>query len=102
MDIILLQDKAQIPIIRMTKIRKYRGRRSGCLVKICQRVGNSPLSSILLVIVQSLENKMDELCLRPSYQRDIKNCNILCFTETWLNDDMNNIQLAGFKLFSAG
>jgi hypothetical protein len=34
-----------------------------------------------------------------SYQRDIKNCNILCSTESWLIDDMINIKLAGFKLF---
>ena len=30
--------------------------------------------------------------------RDIKNLNILCFTESWLNDDMDNIQLAGFSV----
>jgi ribosome assembly protein 1 len=48
--------------------------------------------------VQSLENKLDELRSRLSYQRDIKNCNILCFTETGLNDDMNNIPLAGFSV----
>ena len=27
-----------------------------------------------------------------------KNC-ILCFYESWLNNDMINIQLAGFKIF---
>ena len=31
--------------------------------------------------------------------RDIKNCNILCFTELWLNNDINNIQLAGYTLY---
>ena len=35
---------------------------------------------------------------RISYQRDIKNCKILCFTESWLNDDMDSIQLAGFSV----
>jgi hypothetical protein len=49
--------------------------------------------------VQSLENKLDDLRLRLSYQQDIKNCNILCFTETWLNDDTGNIELAGFSVF---
>ena len=27
-----------------------------------------------------------------------KNCNILCFTGSWLNDDMENKQLAGFSV----
>uniref|UniRef100_A0A8C8M769 SMB domain-containing protein n=1 Tax=Oncorhynchus tshawytscha TaxID=74940 RepID=A0A8C8M769_ONCTS len=35
-------------------------------------------------------NQLKEL----SYQRDIKNCNILCFTEMWLNNDTDNIELA--------
>ena len=67
-------------------------------MRICRRVGNPPLTSILLANVQSLENKLDELRLRLSYQRDMKNCNILCFTESWLNDDTYNIQMARFSL----
>jgi hypothetical protein len=30
-------------------------------------------------------------------KRDI-NCNILCFTKLWLNDDTDNVQLAGISL----
>ena len=62
-------------------------------------MGNLPLPSVLLANVQSLDKKIDELRARISYQRDIKNCNVLCFTDSWLNNDMNNIQLAGFTLF---
>ena len=47
--------------------------------------------------MQSLDNKLDEVRSRIFYQWDIKNCNILCFTESWLNDDMD-IQLAGYTL----
>ena len=32
----------------------------------------------------------DELKAHISYQRDIKNRNILCFTESWLNNDIND------------
>jgi hypothetical protein len=53
-DIMLLPDKAQIPVIRMKKIR-YRGHRSGCHVRIHQRVGNTPQSSVLLANLQSLK-----------------------------------------------
>ena len=36
--------------------------------------------------------------LRLSHQQDIKNCNILCFTEMWLNEETDNIELAGFSM----
>ena len=94
-DTLFLPDQAQIPVISMKKRWRYRGRRSECLVRIRRRVGNPPQSSVLLANVQSLEIKLDELRSRLSYQRDIKNCNILCFTESWLNNDTVNIQAAG-------
>lgn len=53
---------------------------------------------VLLANVQSLENKLDELHSRLSYQRDLKNCNILCFSESWLNKIMENINLVGFSI----
>jgi hypothetical protein len=37
--------------------------------------------------VQSLENKLDKLRSRLSYQRDLKNCNILRFSDSELNKD---------------
>ncbi len=43
-----------------------------------------PLEILLLANVQSLENKMDDLRARISFQRDVRDCNILCLTETWL------------------
>jgi hypothetical protein len=99
-DLLQTPEQAPIPVIHRRKRRKrYRGRRSGCLVRIRRRVANLPLPSVLLTSVQSLDNKLDELKAHLSYQRDIKNCNILCFNESWLNDDMNNIQLAGYTLY---
>ena len=44
------------------------------------------------------DNKIDKLRSPISYQWDIKNCNILCFTKSWLNDNIKNIQLAGYTL----
>ena len=52
------------------------------------RAHHSPHPSILLTNVQSLVNKVDENRERVAFQRDIRNCNILCFTETWLAGDM--------------
>jgi hypothetical protein len=34
-----------------------------------------------------------------SFNESNKNCNIICFTKSWLNDDMKNIELAGFTLY---
>ena len=58
--------------------------------------GGIPLPSILLANVQSLDNKVDELRARISFQRDI-----LCFTETWLSRDILSlsIQPAGFSIY---
>jgi hypothetical protein len=34
-----------------------------------------------------------------NYQRDIQNCNLICFTESWRNDNIINIQLSGYMLY---
>lgn len=70
----------------------------GYLTRLRQRVDKPPLLSVLLANVQSLKNKLDELRLRWSYQRDLKNCNILCFSESWLNKDMVNVNLDCFSI----
>ncbi len=64
--------------------RKHRGRRAGIRNRLRKRAHSPPLPSILLANVQSLENKMDDLRARISFQRDIRDCNIFCLTETWL------------------
>ncbi len=64
--------------------RKHRGRRAGIRNRLRKRAHSPPLPSILLANVQSLENKMDDLRARISFQWDIRDCNILCLTETWL------------------
>ncbi|KAI2660444.1 hypothetical protein H4Q32_008007 [Labeo rohita] len=57
------------------------GTRAGVRNRLRQQ---APLPSILLANVQSLENKLDDLRARVTFQRDVRDCNILCFTETWL------------------
>ncbi len=64
--------------------RKHRGRRAGIRNRLRKKAHCPPLPSILLANVQSLENKMDDLRARISFQRDIRDCNIFCLTETWL------------------
>ncbi len=63
---------------------KHRGKRAGIRNRLRERACSPPLPSIMLANVQSLENKMDDLRARISFQQDIRDCNILCLTETWL------------------
>ena len=89
--ILLSREWAQIHIFCVKKILRKKERRSDCLLRIRRRVSKLPQPSVLLANVQSLENKMDDLRSRLSNQWDIKNCNVLCFTLSWLNDDTDNI-----------
>ena len=54
----------------------------------------------LLAKVQCLENKVDEIRAKVAFQRDIRDCNKLCFTETWLAGDMlsESVQPKGFSV----
>ena len=85
--ILLSRDQTQTPIISVKS-----------LLTICRRVSKLPLASVLLANVQSLENKMCDLRLRISYQWDIKNFSILCFTDLWLNVNTDTIELAGYSV----
>ena len=49
------------------------------LKRLRRRVDKSLLPTVLLANVQSPENKLDERCLRLSYQAFLNNCNILCY-----------------------
>ena len=60
----------------------------------------STAPSLYLANVQSMDNKVDKLKAKISSQRDIGDCNILCFTETWLSLDIlsPSIQPSGFSV----
>ncbi len=75
-------DKGRLNNTRRRK--KHCGKRAGIRNRLRKRAHSPPLPSILLANVQSLENKMDDLRARISFQRDSRDCNILCLTETWL------------------
>ncbi len=60
------------------------------------------LPSIHLVNLRSLPNKTDELLLTRT-NKDFSNSAALCFTETWLSEDIpdNALHLPGYQLFRA-
>ncbi len=80
--------------------RKHRGRRAGIRNRLRKRAYSPPLPSILLANVQSLENKMDDLRARISFQRDIRDCNIFCLTETWLTPSVPDTAVTPSDNFS--
>ena len=88
----------RIPAGNPKQRRCRRGKRSSLLVRLRRRAHRAPLPSILLANVQFLDNKVDEIRARVSFQRDIGDCNVLCFKETWLTRDMLSelVQPPGF------
>lgn len=72
---------------RREKLKRRRGKRGGLHARLKARTSRPPLPSLLLANVRSLENKMDELRTRIISQREIRDCCVLIFTETWLSDN---------------
>ncbi len=64
--------------------RKHRGRLAGICHRLRERAHSPPLPSILLANVQSLENKMDDLRARISFQRDIRDCNMFILSYIYI------------------
>ena len=66
---------------------RKRGKRGGKLVKLRGKSSRAPLPSIILSNVQRLYNKRDEVFARIANFRDYKDCNVFCFSETWLTSE---------------
>ncbi len=80
--------------------KKHRGKSAGIRNRLRKRAHSPPLPSILLANVQSLENKMDDLRARISFQWDIRDCNIICLTETWLTPSVPDTAVTPSDNFS--
>ncbi|KAI2645121.1 hypothetical protein H4Q32_027825 [Labeo rohita] len=82
-----------------------RGRRGGAdrRLRSLVRKGRLTLPIILFANVQSLDNKMDELHARISMQKEVQECSILCFCETWLGERTPDVALTpdGYTVFRA-
>ncbi len=86
----LFTDTASEPFVwaarsRPRKRRRKRGKRAGVLVRLRRRPLRPPLPNILLANVKSLDNKLCELRAHISYQRETRDCCIICLTETWMS-----------------
>ncbi|XP_039874560.1 uncharacterized protein LOC120725650 [Simochromis diagramma] len=70
--------------------KKRRGKRTGIRNRLRQQAHRASLPSILLANIQSMENKLDDLRARVTFQCDMRDYNILCFTETWLTPTVSD------------
>lgn len=74
--------------------RRKRGKRGGVKLRLRkQRLTRLPLPSVILGNVRSLRNKIEELQGNVRCQKDFKNCGVLAFTETWLNEQDSDADL---------
>ncbi len=97
----LFTDMASEPFVlaaRAKKRRRKRGKRAGVLARLRRCAFRPPLPTILLANVQSLDNKLCELRARISYQRETRDCFVICLTETWMSAMVPDsaIELTGF------
>lgn len=87
---------------RCERTRK-RGKRGGIRARLEAKPTRPPIPSILLANVRSLDNKMDNIRLMTSTNRKVRDCCVLVFTETWLNDNIPDsaIQLEQLACYRA-
>lgn len=70
--------------------KQKKGKRGGIRARLATNPTHPAIPSIILANVRSLDNKMDHIRLLRSAQRDMSNCLVLLFTETWLNDKITD------------
>ncbi len=95
----LFTDTVSEPFVRPRRNKRSRrkGKRAGVLLRLRRRDFQPPLPTILLANVQSLDNKLCELRARISYQRETRDCCVICLTETWMSAMVpDSIELTGF------
>ncbi len=85
---------------RLKKRRRKRGKRASVLVRLRRCAFRPPLPNILLTNVQSLDNKFCEQRACISYQRETRDCCVICLTETWMSAMVPDsaIELTGFSV----
>ncbi len=88
---------------RRRERNRRRGKRGGVLVRLRCWADRPPLSSIRLGNIQSLDNKLCEPRAQISFQCEIRDCSIICLTETWMSRKVPDfaIEPTGFSVHRA-
>ncbi|KAF7648813.1 hypothetical protein LDENG_00151290 [Lucifuga dentata] len=87
---------AHLPPNGRLKTKKH-GSRGGVRNRLQKQGSRHPLPVITLSNIRSLNNKMDEVTLLIKWEEeeDFRRSNLICFTETRLNEDCN-MDIEGF------
>ena len=86
------------PDLKAMRLPK-RGKRGGIRLRLRRRKFKLPLPSIVLGNAQSLGNKCDELSACCKYLNEFRNANLICFSETWLNEEHADPDIPGFSVY---
>ena len=83
--------------------RCFRGCRAGAKIKARKWRYKPFLPSVIMGNVNYLPNKSDELEILLKTQKVYRECSLMCFTETWLNQNISDssVDLPGFTLIRA-
>ena len=97
-----LISKPNIAISSELKIRK-RGRKGDIKTTNKNRLFKPYLLNLIFGNIQSIRNKMDELCGNVGYHHNLRTCSVVCFSETWLtlNDTKEHVKQEEYKLFAS-
>ena len=74
--------------------RRKRGKRGGLRRKVRDRNSRTPLPTLVLSNLRSLRKQLTDLEASVKFMFEFRESCLLCFTETWLNESINNDQLA--------
>uniref|UniRef100_A0A3B1IXV6 Reverse transcriptase domain-containing protein n=1 Tax=Astyanax mexicanus TaxID=7994 RepID=A0A3B1IXV6_ASTMX len=83
--------------------KRKRGKRAGIRARLKASPSRPAIPSLFLANVCSLDKKLDYIRLQRTTQREFRDCCVLVFVESWLNDNIPDsaIQLAGLTAFRA-
>ena len=80
--------------------KRKRGKRGGLRVKTRRRKSRPFLPVVVLGNVQSIRNKIGELQACAKYFFEYRESSVMCFSETWLNenDSEDRLGIEGFTI----
>ncbi|CAJ1081508.1 uncharacterized protein LOC121656906 [Xyrichtys novacula] len=83
--------------------RRRRGCRAGLKRRMKKRKFKPYIPAVITGNVRSLANKVDELEALTRTQREYRESSIMCFTETWLHEQIpdSNVTIPGFQTVRA-
>ena len=74
--------------------QRKRGKRGGVRQRFRRQSTRPPLPCVILGNVRSLRSKMDDLHPSVKYLNEYRESSVMCFTETWLDDTIDDQHLS--------